>query len=261
MSTAHEIYRDIEALRSTCTALRERIYRAHGDVVSGLDEFESKVAAEEQRDFVIKDIEAVPGARTPKWYVVDIDFSYGETQAKTRALEVSPDGVFVCTQLQAYYKIRDSDYTHYGLSTSKSLFVPTSPTEYMGPYGRYLPCTTAYIVNRGPFINPVGNAPTTPNPVDGDDEVDNQLYPFPEFSFQFEQPGLGFWANKPIPAACLYGVEEPLYANALAYVDRRARVTITAKPEARVPLTGTVRIVLHGYQILGNLDLEKLLGQ
>jgi hypothetical protein len=239
-TTLHDLYRDLEGLRSLCATLRERAATAYSETATQTTALEQLIRAEEQRDFVIKDIETVPGAR---------------------ALEISPDGVFVCTQLQAYYKIRDAEYTHYGLAESKDLFVPVAPTEYMGPYGRYLPCTTAYIIGRGPFINPVGVAPTTPNPINADEEVDNQLYPFPEFSFQFEQPGIGFWANKPISAACLYGVEEPSHTSALAYIDRRTRVTVTAKPEARVPLTGTVRIVLHGYQILGNLDLEKLLGQ
>jgi len=259
MDTLKQVAHIVQELKTQIIELKSEVQVHHSQISENVKSFTDVLESQELAQIKTRDIETVPGARTPKWYVVDIEFDAGETQAKTRALEISPDGAFVCTQMQMYYKVLDSDPINYGRDVD---FVANVPTDvpYLGAYGRYIPCTTAYFFCVGTFMNPIRTAPTTPNPTDLI-PPDNELYPFPEFSFQFEQPGIGFWANKPIPAACFYGVEESVFMNTLAYIDRRARVTVTAKPEARVPLKGTVRIVFHGYQILGNLDLPTLLNQ
>lgn len=260
MESSNAIKEQLQALQEQLFELKSSLLVQSEHTNEILSSFSKDVEAQEIAQIKTRDIETVPGARTPKWYVVDIDFDSGETQAKTRSLEISPDGAFVCTQMQVYYKVLDSSALEYGLNPETvETEIPNAP--YLGAYGRYIPCTTAYFFCTGTFFNPIASAPTTPNPTSELLRIDNALYPFPEFSFQFEQPGIGFWANKPIPAACFYGVEESLFMNTLAYIDRRARLTVTAKPEARVPLKGTVRIVFHGYQILGNLDLPTLLNQ
>lgn len=260
MEALTQVAQSIQDLKKQMIELQSDIWIQNAQMSENVNSFAKALEDQETAQIKTRDIETIPGARTPKWYVVDIEFDAGETQAKTRALEISPDGSFVCTQIQIYYKVLDSDPINYGLDEELIETVPTD-VPYLGAYGRYLPCTTAYFFCTGTFMNPIKSAPTTPNPTSLLIPPRNELYPFPEFSFQFEQPGIGFWANKPIPAACFYGVEESMFMNTLAYIDRRARVTVTAKPEARVPLTGTVRVVFHGYQILGNLDLPTLLNQ
>lgn len=253
----HELKRDLEDLQATILEMKSQM--SEDLDASELNSLKTKISDLQSRDLRFADIEAVPGARTPKWYTLDIPYESGETQSKARALEISPDGVFVCTQMQSYFKILDRDVDHYP-PTFKPIFPPTGSTELDLAYGRYIPCTAAHPFLAGIFYNPVQVAATTPN-TDLDPSQGNYFYPLPEFSFQIEMAGNGsFWTNKPIPAASFFGVTEPKYLGMSAYLERGERLVVTAKPETRVPLTGTVRIVFHGYQVLGNVDLEKYLG-
>jgi hypothetical protein len=250
-------YKTLETLRSEIAALKTAV--SESSDMADLSKLSEELSAVQRNDLRMSDIEAVPGARTPKWYTLDIDYASGETQSKARALEISPDGVFVCTQMQAYYKVLDRTEDHYP-PTYGQVFPPPGEDQIDFAYGRYLPCTAAYPFLAGIFYNPVQVAGTTQN-TDLDPGQGNYFYPIPEFSFQMEVVGSGaFWTSKPIPSASLFGVTEPKYLGMSAYLDRGERLVITAKPETRVPLTGKVRFVLHGYQILGNIDLSKYLG-
>ena len=254
-----DIKKDLEGLQHSILALKSQIVDSSID--SGLEDLRSRLSDIQNSDLRFVDIEAVPGARTPKWYTLDIPYVSGETQAKARALEVSPDGVFVCTQMQVYYKILDRDTEHYPPTPyPDGIDPPVGSSTLDLAYGRYIPCTAAQPFCAGIFYNPVQSASTTPSTDLTDPYQGNFFYPIPEFSFQMEVAGNGeFWTNKPIPAANFFGVLEPKYLGISAYLDRGERLLITATPETRVPLTGVVRFVMHGYQILGNVDLDKYL--
>lgn len=194
-------------------------------------------------------IESVPGARTPKWYTVDIDFDSGETQSKSRAFEISSEGAFVVSTMQVFYKVTDTEASHYAFTSSAPNLSPVTL-----PIGRYLPATTYPIFAEGVLKNICRDAATTPTPSVGG----NSLYEFPEFSFLFEvETGGQRWTNRPIPASALYTTEHPLHFGETCYLDRTERLIVTARPDARIPLTGTLRLVMHGYQVLGPMDPNK----
>jgi hypothetical protein len=255
LSDLSSVISKLSELQKEVHAISDNINEMSYERKKTLDELSTSVDASNIWNIRYKDLNAIPGARTPKWYTVDIDYISQETQSKSRALEISPDGVFVCQQIQAYYLVLDSDKTHY------PVFAPSlvpSGLPYLGAYGRYLPCTAAMPLMKGQFRNFVASAPTTPL---APDSLLNYMYEIPEFSFQFESSSSGkSWCNKPIPAAFLYGLYSPLQANGFLYLQRNDRLIVTSKPETRVPLTGRVRVVLHGYQILGNIDVDKYLG-
>ena len=85
---------------------------------------------------------------------------------------------------------------------------------------------------------------------------------FPEFSFKVEIGGSGvFWTqDKTVPAAAFYGQKEPLYLGIEGYAERTDRIVIHAQPESAIPLMCRVRMVMHGFQITGNINISDLLG-
>ena len=195
-------------------------------------------------------IESVVGARTPKWYIVDIDFVAGETQSKSRAFEISSEGAFVISSMQAFYKNEDTTPSNY---VGGEDFVATA-TSYTLPIGRYLPTTTFDIFTEGVFKNLPYSAGTTPS-VNEPPQFGNEFYEFPEFSFLFEvETASQKWTNRPIPASAIFTIENPLQFSSTCYLERSERLIVTARPDARVPLTGKVRLVMHGYQILGPVN-------
>ena len=83
----------------------------------------------------------------------------------------------------------------------------------------------------------------------------------PELSFQFEIAGSGrFWTNRAIPAASLYGESNPLYTGIAGWVERTDRIVVHVTPTATLPFAGRVRMVFHGYQILGHVNIGEALG-
>lgn len=89
----------------------------------------------------------------------------------------------------------------------------------------------------------------------------NVLQVIPEFSFQIEIAGSGrFWTNRAIPAAAFYGQYNPLYTGIAGWVERTDRIVVHVTPNVAVPLKGTVKVVFHGYQILGHVNVGQALG-
>lgn len=250
ISKLASLQKDVHTTSSEISILKE-------DMLCSAKDIDSRVNKSPAWDLRYKDFNAIPGARTPKWYTLDLDFDSRETQSKSRSLEISPDGVFVCQQIQAYYLVLDETVSNYW-TFNQDENIPSSQ-DFIGAFGRYIPCSAALPLMKGIFRNYLLDAPTTPlAPATG---ALNTMYEIPEFSFQFESSSASKnWCNKPIPAAFLYGLYEPLQTNGFLYLQRNERLIVTAKPETRVPLTGRVRVVLHGYQILGNVDVDKFLG-
>jgi hypothetical protein len=83
------------------------------------------------------------------------------------------------------------------------------------------------------------------------------MYDIPEFSLNFELESTSQqWCDKWVPGGLVYTANNPLYFSGGCYVDRSERLIVTAAPDIRVPVGGTVRLVLHGYQILGEVTPE-----
>ena len=154
--------------------------------------------------------------------------------------------------MQPYYLVLDSDSEHYQFSASSPISSTASPLAY----GRYLPCTAHSII--GNNIVALGQYAATGVPA----AQKGALRDIPEFSFKIEVGGSGvFWTqDKTVPAAAFYGVKEPLYLGIEGYAERTDRLIVHVQPETAVPLTGKVRMVFHGFQITGDINISDMLG-
>lgn len=221
-------------------------------VTEELSEIEAEISELTDTFNTAVNIESVPGARTPKWYTLDIVFDGGETQAKSRAFEISSEGAFIPTSLQAYFKYTSNTATDY-IYGDVLTFTNT-------PQGRYVPISTFPIFGNGILQNPIDVAGSSPGTVSlgglGASYIQS-MYDIPEFSFGFELETINqTWANRPIPGGLLFTLDNPMYFSGETYLDRTERLIVTAYPDIRVPVSGVVRLVLHGYQILGEITPE-----
>jgi len=227
-----------------------------------IDELQTKLKEVDRWSNVVRDLEDIPGVRTPRWYEVDVNFERGDTQLRFNSAEISPDGPFVITQMQPYYTYTsdttDADYVN--ITSSKAVAGRTVPcTAYpllLGSLGSVNNPQSAIATE--PFLNTlvgdladVAGSPGDPTP----------LSAIPEFSFQIEIAGSGrFWTNRAIPAAAFYGETNPLYSGIAGWVERTDRIVLHCTPDTTVPVGGRVRMVFHGYQILGHVSIGQALG-
>lgn len=248
-ATLEQVHSQLEKASRLLESVNSIKTKLEGDFSENLKNAENEIGIVEASLNEYVNIESVPGARTPKWYTVDIDFDSGETQSKSRAFEISSEGAFVISTMQVFYKVTDTNASNYAFTSDATNLSPVTL-----PIGRYLPATAYPIFAEGVFKNIVRDAATTPTPsVSG-----NSLYEFPEFSFLFEvETASQRWTNRPIPASALYTTEHPLHFGETCYLERTERLIVTARPDARIPLTGTLRLVMHGYQVLGPMDPTK----
>jgi len=222
-----------------------------------------------------KDIENIPGVRTPKIYEVNIDFDFDDTSLKFNSVEINPEGPFIITQITPLWQIVDSERSHFANYNAKNVgggfaFAAKSPN------GRILPCS-AYpmIINCLGIANSLDLGYNKPNyiqlfnrytDVAVSPNAQNMqwgvLSDIPEFDFQIEVAGSGkFFTNQPISAASLYGYGGmPLYLGVQGWAERGDKIVIHATPTVPMPHSGRVRFCLHGYQILGDINIGQALG-
>jgi hypothetical protein len=228
-----------------------------------IDELQSKLKEVDRWSNVVRDLEDIPGVRTPRWYEVDVNFERGDSQLRFNSAEISPDGPFVITQMQPYYT--------YTADTTE-----TNPYENVtgakAVLGRTVPCSAyPFLLGAlGSVNNPQAAVATEPfaNALIGDladvaaaPAAPTPLNAIPEFSFQIEIAGSGrFWTNRAIPAAAFYGETNPLYSGIAGWVERTDRIVLHCTPDTVVPIGGRVRMVFHGYQILGHVSIGQALG-
>lgn len=228
-----------------------------------IDELQTKLKEVDRWSNVVRDLEDIPGVRTPRWYEVDVNFERGDNQLRFNSAEISPDGPFVITQMQPYY-------TYTGDTTDDSPYENITGGKAVA--GRTVPCS-AYpflLGSLGSVNNPQAAVATEPfaNTLIGDiaDVASIPASPaplsaIPEFSFQIEIAGSGrFWTNRAIPASAFYGENNPLYSGIAGWVERTDRIVLHCTPETTVPIDGRVRMVFHGYQILGHVSIGQALG-
>ena len=224
-------------------------------------EYEKKLSEVDRWSNIVRDLEDIPGVRTPRWYEVDVTFARGDTTLSFNSAEISPDGPFVITQMMPYYTYTED-------TTNAVIFETITGAKAVA--GRTVPCS-AY-----PFLlSNLGNTTAEVAPIniyDGaliGDMADTAAPPtehtplnaIPEFSFQIEIAGSGrFWTNRAVPAASFYGEFNPLYAGIAGWVERTDRIVLHCTPETAIPIGGRVRMVFHGYQILGHVNIGQALG-
>lgn len=269
-----DIQKDVDAYKKNLNDLNDKHLSELNELSQEISLFTNNIATN------FKDIENIPGVRTPKIYEVQIDFDYDDTSLKFNSVEINPEGPFVITQITPLWQIVDSELTHfanYNIKTQR--FSPAGFTDadaYSTPNGRILPCTAYPMIinclgitnsnqlgyNVPTYIqlfNRFTNAAVSPN-------VRNMqwgvLSDIPEFDFQIEVAGSGkFFTNQPISAASLYGYGgQPLYLGVQGWAERGDKIVIHATPTVPMPNTGKVRFCLHGYQILGDINIGQALG-
>lgn len=253
MSTQKDIVSQISKATDILSQLRELNSSSAKEAENLSQKIVSDLNFAKEATNVNLNIESVKGVRTPKWYALDIEFNTGDSQSKSRAFEISSEGAFVLSTMQAFYKFtaEDKDDYIYG-----QFFLGGGGTAFT-PYGRYVPVSTFPMFGNGTLKNVAEAASSSPAEVSLDNISDQSMYDIPEFSFNFEIDSVSNkWADKPIPGGFIYTLDNPLYFNGDCYVDRSERIIVTAKPEIRVPVQGVVRLVLHGYQILGEVTPE-----
>lgn len=204
----------------------------------------------------LKFLEDVPGLRAPKWYTVDIPFDFGETESKAREIIISNEGPFMCTQIQAYYLVTDADSEHYVQGDvpflSNALGRTLAPTAFFPTMGwGQLPYFDNLFNVFSSYVNELTGV-----------LVRGRGWNLPDFDIQIEVSGSArYWAGEPIPIASLYGVINPEYTGICGVVQQTDRLVVRAYPTTNtVNLSGVLRVVFHGSQIQGNIDLTQYLG-
>lgn len=270
----------IQSLRAEVIALREDLKTLSDQRQSAVTLEQSKKAALMRRaDALYSDLgnvhtlQDVVGRRSPKWYEVDIPFTFGDTVSSTASVEIS-DGPFVCTQVQPLYFITDEDVSHFPLVNDAAGDYPNGSFATVNAAGRMYPCSaflpTWTQMSFGELLSS-----TSPGANDfryiadifssyvnlGGDLLRGRGWNYPEFDFSIQIQGSGrYWANN-IPACAFYGANGPLYLGTGGVVDANDRVVITAKPTVpEITTTGIVRFVLSGYEIRTDLTLSDVLG-
>jgi len=240
-----QLQQQLTGLQSEMSSQKSRNLKEEEVSRLKMGEVQKKLDSLDKWNMVIRDLDDIPGIRTPRWYEVDVDLAANATQTTFNTAEISPDGPFIITQIQPYFEITDTDADNF-------------PVSGIAPTGRILPCS-AFPLLLSQLGSEVGGGAS-----DLDTYFNAATGPYtevPELSFQFEIAGSGrFWTNRAIPAASLYGESNPLYTGIAGWVERTDRIVVHVTPTASVPYSGRVRMVFHGYQILGHVNIGEALG-
>jgi len=248
-----KIKADAQSLQSDVRKLKERFHAETNESFAKLEHLGMLCKKSSYWRNDIKTLSNVPGIKQPQWYVVDIPFEYGATSVQAREVNLSATDAFVCTQMQSYFHITDTNEVHFrNEETIPSVGVGTN---------RSLPCSAFHPYLEGLKVQ--GQAPFFTFGVfqPGFNKLFGNGYQYPEFEFQIEIEGSGrFWCSPKTPAAAFYGENNPLYLGFEGVVENVDKIKVYAYPTTSVNLKGTVRFVLHGYSIGSDITLQSQLG-
>lgn len=268
--TINNLQSSLAALQSDMISQKGRNMKEEEISRMKISELQQKLTEVDRWSNVVRDLEDIPGVRTPRWYEVDVNFDRGDTQLSFNSAEISPDGPFIITQMQPYYTFTQntSALDPFAEMTGTDLAAAAARTIA----GRTVPCSAyAFLLSSLGGVNNSGSAGATTNfngaligdiaGTEASPDTSTPLSVIPEFSFQIEIAGSGrFWTNRAIPAAAFYGESNPLYSGIAGWVERTDRIVLHCTPEFAVPVGGRVRMVFHGYQILGHVNIGQALG-
>ena len=94
----NQLQSTISSLQSEVMSLKSRNLKEEEVSRLKLDGLEKKLSEVDRWSNIVRDLEDIPGVRTPRWYEVDVTFDQGDTQLRFNSAEISPDGPFVITQ-------------------------------------------------------------------------------------------------------------------------------------------------------------------
>jgi len=267
--TMNQLQSTIASLQSELMAQKTRSLKEEELSRLKSDELSKKLSEVDRWSNVVRDLEDIPGVRTPRWYEVDVLFDAGDSTLRFNSAEISPDGPFVITQMQPYYTYGTASQTDAEMIGDDSGGAVINASAFAG---RTVPCSAYPFLTKN--LGGVGATDVAPTP-DRNTFVGAMIANFlvssatnfaplsaiPEFSFQIEIAGSGrFWTNRAVPAASFYGENNPLYTGIAGWVERTDRIVLHCTPDVTVPIGGRVRMVFHGYQILGHVNIGQALG-
>jgi len=269
---------EVLELSDECVSLKAQVQDAKTNAFSKLSALRESLSQSSTPIQTYKGLAEIKGRRMPKWYELNIPFDYGETQAKKASIEIS-NNPFICTQIQPYYLISDTDPTHFAFTTSFAVGSPYLNGNFgtTNAVGRMYPCTAFFALMYRQMYNtldvPSGDASQYEYIADifSSYEVatlpDPSLYRgigwnYPEFDFEIQVQGSGrYWTSGKTPAPAFYGGFNPLYLGYEGFVDTSDRLIVTAHPTTEtINTSGIVRFVFFGYEIVTDLTLSDVFG-
>lgn len=259
MSSIGKVRETLASVQGQVADLRKSV-KSDGDMsMAVLADLQQRLNQSSRWNRSVKDLEDVPGLKTPKWYMVEIPFAYGESRSKSGEVLISAEGPFVCTQVQTYFRITDTDTDHYSddallvtdAITSTAVGRIVSGSSYNSIIGDLQVCR---YLDWGSQFSRYGVA--------GNPDIIGQGHPYPEFDLQIHIEGSGrAWSGDRVPAAAFYGTLSPLYTGISGVIEHSDRIEIIAEPSTpAVNLAGTLNVVFHGYHIGGITDFYTFLG-
>lgn len=268
-SAVYELLAEAEALKKQVVELQEKRSALELQTKKKLNSLFDRVDSVDAWATFIHDLADLPGTREPKWYRVSIPFEYGDQQERFSQVQISPTGPFVCTQMQAYYKITDTDPTHYSPERENLNVITPIVQQYTANGRTMLPTSYFGVLER--WLTYFPNFTAEPNGVIGgsfSSYLDGASvlqrgdgWNYPEFDLRIQTASNeSFWTGlNSIPMACVFGSSEPLYISRPSIVKATDSLVVYAKPSIpTINLTGSVEFVFHGYQINAHLNLEQL---
>lgn len=265
--------KEIEILKGSLKELMAQKERIELRNCKRLNELFDRIEQLDSWGSFINDIADLPGVRQPKWYKVSVPFEYGDKQENSRQVQISPTGPFVCTQMQTYFKVTDSNPEHYAYyfdlgtnaqdptipRTTTAVGRTLSSTSYFGLPSREL--DLGFLDSTFPKTRFLGELYS--NYVDGATPYIGEGWNYPEFDIRIQTASNNsYWTGtKGVPAAAFYGQRGPLYTGIPSIVKATDSLVVFAKPSSgTVNLAGEFIFEFHGYQINAHLNLENLLG-
>lgn len=258
LSELDELKKEVSSLKKQRDGILLKESQALSKIEDRFDDLDSWVN-------VAKTLQDIPGLHSPKWYKVEIPFTFGDKQSKFSSVQVSATGPFICTQLQAYYRITDTTAEHYTPHNQSSSQFPTSDaagrmiqaTAYNAVLGYY---THAYkfivIVSDEDYVGTLFSSYGSPV-----DRYNGWNYPDFDVSIELANSNRKWTGVQRIPSAALYGIYGPLHLGCPGVVKSADSLVVHAVPTTdNVHLSGVFTLEFHGYQIGSNVDPEMLEG-
>lgn len=281
MATDNTLENRVDQLKKELSSLIDQNKKMELQTQKRLNELFDRVDDIDSWSNFINSLDDIPGVRQPKWYKIEVPFEYGEKQEQSGQVQISASGPFVCTQMQSYFRITDTDPEHYSdyyggvqgtpawwgggnpprpdptlAKSNTAVGRAISPTSYWGVPNRSW--EDLYLL-RGSQL-PIGYLFSNNVNISGVDYW-FEGWNSPEFDVRIQTVNNNsYWTGlSNIPSAAFYGIDSPLYLATPSIVQASDNIAVFAKPSTpSVQLAGVYTLVLHGYHIGLHTELENL---
>jgi len=277
----NDVQKEIERLRAEIDSLNNKNSDLELSTQKRLNAAFDRIDSIDSWASFINSISSLPGVKQPKWYKIEVPFEYNDVQERSGQVQISASGPFVCTQMQSYYKITETDASRYADYYDFTVGYPNQPTtdstiaKTNTAAGRVIAPTSFFgIKNREWGVDVIGLDSLNANSLvigelfskytDGADDYWYEGWSYPELDIRIQTANNNdYWSGlDSIPSAALYGLDSPLYLATPSIVQAADSVVAFARPtgNATVPLKGVFVLEMHGYHIGLHADIEDLLG-